>query len=69
MNLCTSVQRLGVCAAMLSFAFVTLGPATDFPPARHAFGQTKVLPANPGLDGGKGGHWGAKNDKHWVDDR
>jgi len=28
-----------------------------------------VLPANPGLDGGKGGHWGLKNDKHWGDNR
>ncbi len=29
----------------------------------------RVLPANPGLDGGVGGHWGVKNDDDWVDGR
>ena len=29
----------------------------------------EVLPPDKGLDGGKGGHWGAKSDKDWVDNR
>ncbi len=28
-----------------------------------------VLPPNPGLDGGLGGHWGIKNDGDWKDGR
>ncbi|MEX2214505.1 MAG: ThuA domain-containing protein [Phycisphaeraceae bacterium] len=36
------------------------------PPAKTG---AKVLPSDPGLDGGKGGHWGEKSDKDWVDDR
>ena len=32
-------------------------------------GPKKLLPADPGLDGGRGGHWGLKNDKHWRDGR
>ncbi len=29
----------------------------------------EVLPPDPGLEGGKGGHWGTKNDSNWVDGR
>jgi hypothetical protein len=29
----------------------------------------EVLPADVGLEGGKYGHWGAKNDANWVDGR
>jgi len=29
----------------------------------------EVLPPDPGLNGGKGGHWGTKSDKDWVDSR
>ncbi|HVR76150.1 MAG TPA: ThuA domain-containing protein, partial [Planctomycetota bacterium] len=35
------------------------------PEARPA----EVLPPNPGLDGGVGGHWGVKGDADWVDAR
>jgi type 1 glutamine amidotransferase len=31
--------------------------------------QGKLLPADPGLDGGKGGHWGLTGEKDWVDGR
>jgi len=31
--------------------------------------QYGVYPPNPGLDGGKGGHWGLKGEKDWVDSR
>ncbi|MBI4603684.1 MAG: ThuA domain-containing protein [Planctomycetes bacterium] len=31
--------------------------------------SSAVLPPNPGLDGGLGGHWGMKDDADWVDDR
>ena len=27
------------------------------------------MPANPGIDGGVGGHWGVKDDDDWVDGR
>ncbi len=29
----------------------------------------KVLPPDPGLDGGKGGHWGREGEKDWADGR
>ena len=38
------------------------------PPQKNEPGA-KILPPDPGLDGGKGGHWGEKNDKDWVDTR
>ncbi|HUG37295.1 MAG TPA: ThuA domain-containing protein, partial [Candidatus Limnocylindrales bacterium] len=38
------------------------GPTLAAPPAG-------VLPPNPGLDGGAGGHWGLKGDADWVDAR
>jgi type 1 glutamine amidotransferase/glucose/arabinose dehydrogenase len=31
--------------------------------------KPKVLPADPGLDGGKGGHWGQTGEKDWADAR
>jgi hypothetical protein len=29
----------------------------------------EIKPEDPGLNGGKGGHWGIKNDKDWIDGR
>jgi len=29
----------------------------------------EIKPEDPGLNGGKGGHWGIKNDKDWIDAR
>lgn len=40
--------------------------------AEHFTRQTKVpalLPAFPGMDGGREGHWGNQNDTVWTDDR
>jgi type 1 glutamine amidotransferase/glucose/arabinose dehydrogenase len=31
--------------------------------------KPKVLPADPGLDGGKGGHWGQTGEQDWADAR
>lgn len=31
--------------------------------------KPKVLPSDPGLDGGKGGHWGQTGEKDWADAR
>jgi len=31
--------------------------------------KPKVLPPDPGLDGGKGGHWGLTGEKDWADAR
>jgi type 1 glutamine amidotransferase/glucose/arabinose dehydrogenase len=31
--------------------------------------KPKVLPADPGLDGGEGGHWGKTGEKDWADAR
>jgi type 1 glutamine amidotransferase len=31
--------------------------------------QQGLLPADPGLDGGKGGHWGTTGEKDWADAR
>ncbi len=31
--------------------------------------KPKVLPSDPGLDGGKGGHWGETGEKDWADAR
>src|SRR5438093_3204093 len=39
--------------------------------ACHGSGATNpaVLPENPGLDGGEGGHWGKQAEPDWVDNR
>ena len=42
-----------------------LDPPKQDPPKE----QGKVLPPDPGLDGGKGGHWGTTGEKDWVDGR
>jgi type 1 glutamine amidotransferase len=39
------------------------------PPAAAPQDSGKVLPADPGLDGGKGGHWGLQGEKDWADGR
>ncbi len=31
--------------------------------------KSQVLPSDPGMDGGKGGHWGMKGEKDWADAR
>jgi len=38
-------------------------------PAETPKDQGKLLPADPGLDGGKGGHWGLQGEKDWTDGR
>ncbi len=36
---------------------------------RAAGGESRILPANPGLDGGQGGHWGKQAEGDWRDSR
>jgi type 1 glutamine amidotransferase len=48
----------------------TWKPRPQEPPAPPTPGKSsKVLPPDPGLDGGKGGHWGTTGEKDWVDAR
>ncbi len=46
-----------------------IAASTPPAPAPAAPPGAKILPADPGLEGGKFGHWGQKNDKDWTDDR
>lgn len=39
------------------------------PPRKIAGGNQEVLPPSEGLEGGKFGHWGKKDDKDWKDAR
>ncbi len=41
-------------------------PRAPAPPDQE---KGRLLPADPGLDGGKGGHWGLTGEKDWVDGR
>ena len=47
--------------AIATLAVLIVAAATSF--------SGELLPPDPGIDGGKGGHWGLKNDTHWVDAR
>jgi type 1 glutamine amidotransferase len=42
-----------------------LRPGAPWKPSK----EKGLLPADPGLDGGKGGHWGATGEKDWADAR
>ncbi|MBV8881952.1 MAG: ThuA domain-containing protein, partial [Planctomycetaceae bacterium] len=39
------------------------------PPKPEPAKPPKVLPSDPGLEGGKGGHWGQSGEKDWADAR
>jgi type 1 glutamine amidotransferase len=44
-------------------------PQEEKKPLDPARDKQSVLPPNPGLDGGKGGHWGLQKESDWVDAR
>ena len=68
MNTYLSALRIIAITLIACFAGTTIAADKDAK-AKRVPNASGVLPANPGLDGGKGGHWGLKGDKDWVDSR
>jgi hypothetical protein len=63
MVLCNEAMRSRVVliSLLLALGRSLAGAASTEPP--------KILPPNPGLDGGEGGHWGKQSEPDWRDNR